>query len=257
MAEKRERIELNNYRLTIKIADVRVGIEPVHEGFRDFCRDYIIDEEPDFVLAASEADLAEEKERIEEQIEDVEYDGLELEKLWVYRQIAETMPSYDAFLIHATSVRVDEDAYLFLGPSGAGKTTHAKLWEKFFGNRFSIINDDKPIIQVSDERIMVCGSPWCGKENWKNNVAASLKGAIDLNQAEENRIERLSQSDAWNVMMNQVYRSRDAETMKKTLSLLNKVINSKPIFEMDCTEDMRTVEMAYGAMSQVAASSCS
>ena len=257
MAEKEDLIELNKDRLTIRIADVRIEIKPLYEGFHDFCRDYIVDEEPDFVLAASEADLAEEKERIEEQIDGVEYVGLELEKLWVYRQIAETMPGHDAFLIHATSVRVDEDAYLFLGPSGTGKTTHARLWEQYFGDRFRIINDDKPIIKVSDEQIMVCGSPWCGKENWKNNVAASLKGAVDLNQAEENRIERLSLSDAWNVMMNQVYRSRDAETMKKTLSLLNKVINSKPIFEMDCTEDMRTVEMAYGAMSQVAASSCS
>lgn len=245
--------------LTIRIADICIGIKPLNEGFNSFCKDYVTDEDPVFVLGATHIDLEDERERVaeyEDQINVSDYSELELEKLWIYRQIAETIPKYNSFLIHATSVRVDEDAYLFLGPSGAGKTTHARLWEQYFGDRFTVINDDKPIIRVTDEEILVCGSPWSGKERWCNNIDAPLRGAVNLNQATENRVEKLSQGDAWRVMMNQVYRSSDAETMKRTMRLLDEVINRRAIYEMECAEDPGAARIAYRAISESGPERC-
>ena len=235
--------------LTIKIADINIGIKPLHKGFDEFCKDYLTDEEADFVLSATEAELEEEQKRVAEYLDGEEVRGLELEKIWVYRQIAETIPSYDAFLIHAASVRVDGDAYLFLGPSGAGKTTQARLWKEYFGDRMKVINDDKPIIRVKDDEILVCGSPWCGKERWENNISASLKGIASLSQSDESHSKRLSTGDAWNVMMNQVYRSSDGKTMQLILKLTDKVIKRIPLYAVDCTKGGESVDVAYRALS--------
>ncbi|MBQ6624111.1 MAG: hypothetical protein IJH57_05805 [Mogibacterium sp.] len=238
--------------LTIKIADINIGIKPIHKGFEEFCKDYLTDEDADFVLSATESDLEEEAVRVaqyENLTAEIDYSGFELEKIWVYRQIAETIPKYDAFLIHAASVCVDGEAYLFLGPSGAGKTTHAKMWKQYFGDRMKIINDDKPLIRVTDDDILVCGSPWSGKENWKNNIDASLKGIACLNQSNENHIERLTVSDSWNAMMNQVYRSGVAETMQKIFGLTDKVIKRIPLYSVDCTKGEESVVVAYRTLS--------
>lgn len=237
--------------LTIKIADICIGIKPLHKGFDEFCKDYLTDEEADFVLSATEADLEEEQKRVAEYLDGEEVRGLELEKIWVYRQIAETIPSFGAFLIHAASVRVDGDAYLFLGPSGAGKTTQARLWKEYFGDRMKVINDDKPIIKVKDDEILVCGSPWCGKERWENNISAPLRGIFRIEKCDRNEIEVMNTEMAWEAMMNQVYRSADSETMQKILKLVDAVIGPTSIFNFKSKMEMNAARIAYEAIREV------
>lgn len=236
---------MGNNQVTIRIADICVGIEPLYGGWFSFCRDYMTSEKPDFVLRATEADLAAEQERAAEYLDGEKVEGFRLEKIWVYRQIAETIPKYDAFLIHATSVRVDEDAYLFIGPSGAGKTTHARLWKKYFGDRLRVINDDKPIIKVIDDEILVCASPWSGKERWINNIIAPLKAVIWINQSDENSIEKISKAEAWDFLMNQVYRSYDADNTQRTLKMIDRVINEASFYALNCNRTFEAVELAY------------
>ena len=236
---------MGNKQVTIKIADICIGIKSQNKGWEYFCRDYMVDEEPDFILEDTETDIEGEQNHIAEYMDGAQYSSFEAEKLWIYREIAEVIPSYGSFLIHGAAVRVDENAYLFLGPSGAGKTTHARLWKECFGDRFSVINDDKPIIKLTDDEITVCGSPWSGKERWKNNIAAPLRSVVCIHQAEENRIERMPISDCWNSIMNQAYRTRDTANMKKTLDLFDKVINTTPFFSLNCRKTIDAVELAY------------
>lgn len=231
--------------LKIKIADICIGIKPLNNGWDVFCKDYMTSEEPDFVISVTEDDLAKEQKRAADYLDGEELQGLELEKLWVYRQIAETLPRYDAFLIHAASVRVDEDAYLFIGPSGAGKTTHARLWKRYFGDRLRVINDDKPIIKVTDEAVLVCASPWSGKERWINNINAPLKSVIWINQSDENSIKKISKEDSWDLLMNQAYRSYDTDITQKTLKLLDRVINAASFYSLNCNKSIEAVELAY------------
>ena len=147
-------------------------------------------------------------------------------------------------------MRIDEDAYLLTGHSGAGKTTHAKLWKKEFGNRMRVINDDKPLLRVVGDKIMACSSPWSGKERWYNNIDAPLKAIIKVNQAKDNSIEAMNRQDAWNHIMNQLYRSADAENMKKTLEFTDKLIADIPIYSLNCNRDRDAVLTAYAAASK-------
>ena len=60
----------------------------------------------------------------------------------------------DTLLLHAVVVSCEGKGYLFLGPGGTGKSTHARLWlENVEGTK--LVNDDFPVVRDG----MVYGSP--------------------------------------------------------------------------------------------------
>lgn len=87
-----------------------------------------------------------------------------------------------ALLLHASAVELDGNAYLFMGRSGTGKSTHTRLWVNTFPGA-SIINDDVPLVQ-SDARGIptVFGTPWSGKGCVWRRVSAPLRGIARLRQ---------------------------------------------------------------------------
>ena len=99
--------------------------------------------------------------------------------------------------IHASAVCVDGDAYLFMGKSGTGKSTHAYLWKQYVKGA-KLLNDDNPTIRLTqDGRIMVYGTPWSGKTPCYINGSAELKGAVRLQQAAQNRFDELTGVEAF------------------------------------------------------------
>ena len=62
---------------------------------------------------------------------------------YFYRQLLR----HDGMMLHASAVVVDGYAYLFSGPCGMGKSTHAAMYKKAFPDA-TIINDDKPALRA-------------------------------------------------------------------------------------------------------------
>lgn len=234
----------------IKLADINIGIKARSEDMRVFARRFLSEEEPEFVVGASDKDIEEERTRMIEYMGRGDASEQELEKLFIYRQIAEKLPDYNAFLVHGAALRVDSYGYLLTGPSGAGKTTHARLWKKVFADRMRVINDDKPILRIIDNKIIAYGSPWSGKERWHNNLSAPLKAVIFVNQDKVNHIELMNRAQSWDKMMNQTYRSINAENMKKTLAFIDKMINVVPMYSLYCNKDQHAVQIAYEEVSK-------
>ena len=241
---------MNKEYFTIKLAEINIGINPRSSHMRSFCKSYICDEEADFVVSASDKDIEEERKRMIDYTGRANASEQELEQLYIYRQIAENIPKYGVFLMHATALCVDDKAYLLAGPSGAGKTTHAKLWEKVFKDRMYVINDDKPLLRIKDNSIIVYSSPWSGKEKWHNNVSALLKAVIFVNQAKDNHIETMKRDESWNKMMNQIYRSPNADNMKRTLKFIDTTINMIPIYSLYCNKNQEAVMVGYEVVSK-------
>ena len=121
---------MNSEFFVIKLADINIGIKPLSNQMLDFCKQYLCDEEADFVVSVSDKDIEDERKNMIDYTGRSDASKLELEQLYIYRQIAENIPRYGAFLMHAGALRLDEDAYLFAGASGSGKTTHATMYSK-------------------------------------------------------------------------------------------------------------------------------
>lgn len=98
---------------------------------------------------------------------------------------------YGRIPVHGSCIVCDNRAYLFLGESGTGKSTHTRLWREFISGSF-LLNDDSPIIVSEADEIFIYGSPWSGKTPCYKAERYPLGGCVRLSQAPFNKMERLS-----------------------------------------------------------------
>lgn len=65
--------------------------------------------------------------------------------------------------LHASGV-IDDDGrgYLFVGPTGAGKTTLSRLWLEHGGRAAVVISDDRVILRRQGSDLWMYGTPWHG-----------------------------------------------------------------------------------------------
>jgi hypothetical protein len=101
----------------------------------------------------------------------------------------------DTALFHAAGIRYKGRGYLFLGKSGTGKSTHARLWLKY-NEGSELFNDDNPVVRLfknADGKPVakVFGSPWSGKTPCYKNVEMEMGGFVLLSQAPFNKISPL------------------------------------------------------------------
>ena len=227
-----------------RIADVYFKMTCHGDFTRELCVDYEAEEmlEPAFEISVSEEEI--DKEGTSEDEKYREY----LESLAVYRKLCEKMLEYDTFLFHCSAVEVEGKAYLFAAPSGTGKSTHTRMWREYFAEKAVMINDDKPLIQVGTEGVLVCGTPWNGKHRLDTNKMVPIQGICLLERGSENRITKISPIEAYPGMYRQTYRPSDREKMVKTLALLKQVAEKVPIYKMQCNISTEAAKTAWDAM---------
>ena len=97
--------------------------------------------------------------------------------------------------VHALGL-ADEDGqgYLFLGHSGAGKSTSARLWMSEPGVK--LLSDDRIIIRKHDNEFWMYGTPWHGDAGVSSPGRAPLSAIFFLEQAPVNQFLRISPATA-------------------------------------------------------------
>lgn len=236
-----------------KIGGKVIEIESVHEEIHQLCRDYTYYGDIDFSVKTEQSaiDFEREKSIAEDKKEGIpirKFSDSYLETLAVYRQIAEHMIESDTLLFHGSVVSVDGTGYLFTAKSGTGKSTHTRLWREYFGERAVMVNDDKPLLEVTENGVIVYGTPWDGKHHLSNNVAVPLKAICILGRAEKNHIEKITTSTALPMLIQQSYRSANAEKMKKILKIINGISEKVSLYKAGFNMEIESAEMAYNVM---------
>lgn len=223
----------------------------MYEQIHHLCAQYRVpDGTADIVVAITQGDidaervyaLREEKRRVSR------YTDAYLESVTAYRKIAEQAPLFDTLLMHGSCIAVDGTGYLFTAKSGTGKSTHTRLWRERFGDRAVMINDDKPLIRVTEKGAVVYGTPWDGKHHLSTNCAVPLKAICVLERAEQNRIHRITAAEAYPNLLQQIYRPSEAETMRITVRLINRLSGCVDLWRLGCNMDPEAAEIAYQAM---------
>ena len=237
----------------IDLAGRKIGISALYESSRDFCKDYICSGAADFSLSVSPDDIRFEREKSarEDELEGIpvrNFSDPYLETLAIYRKIAEQMPKYDTFLFHGSVIAVDGIGYLFTAKSGTGKSTHTRFWREEFGSRAFIVNDDKPLLRVTDTNVLAYGTPWDGKHRLSTNTAVPLKAICVLERGTENHIEPLSPRQALPTLFQQSYRTQTPEYMGSLLQLLDKLTVRVPFYRLHCNLDPAAARVAYEGM---------
>ncbi len=152
---------------------------------------------------------------------------------------------YDGIVIHSSSLSLDGKGILFTAPSGTGKSTHAGLYEKHFGDRVKVINDDTPVVRFIDDTPYVYGTPWSGSSDKYENLEVPLKAIVVLKQAPKNRIRKLSTIEALPLVMPRVFMPYfDNELMERAYKLLDSLLGKVPIYHLECRPDQEAMEMS-------------
>ncbi len=233
-------------KLDCRIADLTVQL-PDTPFLRRCCQQYLCD-------PVETADITILQERYNSGL----YEGADLsqEMLEYYetaRQFNYFMLQYDGFYLHASAVEMDGRAYLFSGPSGMGKSTHTRSWLRLFGDRARVFNDDKPTLRCLEDGWYAYGTPWCGKDHINQNVKAPLAGICFLQQAAENKIVRLSHSDALHrILAQSSHKFVRMERMEQMLSLLDRLIREVPVFLLENLPDDAAARLSYETMRRAA-----
>ncbi len=236
---------------TYRFADKCIRITSVCPRVHELCSDYRAQGQPDFAVETTQADIDFEREKSRREAEargGPAVSDAYLETLAVYRRIAERMPAYDTVLFHGSCVAVDGAGYLFAAKSGTGKSTHARLWRELLGQRAVMINDDKPLLRLTDEGALVYGTPWDGKHHLSRNASVPLKAVCILERAAVNSIRPVTAREAYPMLLQQVYRPANAEAMEQTLTLIDRLAAAVRLWRLSCNMDVEAARIAYEAM---------
>lgn len=227
----------------IEIAGIPIGIENQYPGVQRLCGEYIVEaEHPAFTVRVSDEEIS------EEQGGDESFSRSYCESLCLYRKICCHLARYDAFLMHAAVVAVDERAYVFAAPSGVGKTTHLRLWLEQFGGRAQVINGDKPVFRFLDGVLYACGTPWNGKEGLGSNIMRPVQAVCFLEQGETNRIRLLEKQEISRRIFSQVLIPKEEEEFDCFWRLLEKFTSSARFYLMYCNRESDAARLAYDTM---------
>lgn len=210
----------------IKLADAVFGIQNKYEYSEKLCRDYLTNEPCEYEITLTDEEIAAENK------DNGKWPSDYLESLAIYRKICYYLLEKETVLFHCSALEIDGKAYLFTAPSGTGKSTHTRLWREHFGDKITMINDDKPLLRIAD-KITVFGTPYGGKSNIQTNASAEVGGIVILRQAVDNKAERLDFKKAFPMLLNQTYRFDEPQLTFQVIDLVKK-LSAVPIFSLEC-----------------------
>lgn len=236
---------------TICLAGKRIGICCEYERTRNYCADYLTREPADFCITCGPEDLLREQELARKSDPDCGcISPALLEQAAVYRKIADRMIEYDTLLFHGSVVSLDGEGYLFTAPSGTGKSTHVRLWREVFGHRAVTVNDDKPLLKITESGVYACGTPWNGKHRLGANIQVPLKGLCILSRSPENQIRTVTAREALPVLLQQCHRPRDPVSTARALALLDRLTRLTGLYALGCNMEPEAAAVAYEGMNR-------
>ena len=145
--------------------------------------------------------------------------------------------------VHSSCIVFREQAFLFLGESGTGKSTHTRLWREHIEGSF-LLNDDSPILRVEVGMVWVYGSPWSGKTPCYKAERYALKACIRLSQAPYNQVKPLKVLQAYGAIHPScppefAYDSTLYDAVSK---VINELLTHVPFYHLAC---LPNAEAAY------------
>lgn len=236
---------------TISLADIPISIQPLCREIRPFFEEYLSSEAPCFVVSPGEKDL--EYERI---MSEKMYGKLPAHTPWpatyleitaLLRLIADRILEYNAVLFHGSAIAVDGRGYLFAAPSGTGKTTHTRFWLQQLPQAY-VLNGDKPFLKISEnDQILVCGTPWQGKEKLGCNKILPLEAICLLERSTENHICSITPKMASQSLLRQVHLPEGAAFLRG-IQLLDKISKGVHLFRLGCNMNPEAANVSIRAM---------
>ena len=151
---------------------------------------------------------------------------------------------YSGLMLHAALVSWRGCGILFSAPSGVGKSTQAGLWETYLGA--AVLNGDRAGLRRTAAGWMAYGLPFAGSSGIYRNDCARLCAVTVLRQGPENRVRRLSPSEALVHLLPELNLRRWSRTdLARGLDLLSGLLSEIPVWLLTCRPDEGAVRLLH------------
>lgn len=149
---------------------------------------------------------------------------------------------HDGLPLHASMIEKNGEGIVFLGPSGMGKSTQAKLWVKYEDAEFVI--GDRPGIRKVDGKWYGFGMPWDGKDGLFKQKNVPIRALVSLEQTKENHLRKLNSIEAMKVMLNQVMMPMwDKDAMEDNSKMMWELASEIDFYHLQNRADENSVQI--------------
>ena len=168
--------------------------------------------------------------------------------------ISQRLMSHGACLFHAGAFRWRDRAFLIAGPSGVGKSSRLKALMEMHPDEISVINGDKPALITREEgSVLVCPSPWNGKEGWHGAKEATLGGVFILQRGEEDLIRPAKNTEKAAILLLSIFQTWESEeSLKAAGSIADKIGRSAPVWHLTGHDIGQSAELIYDQLQKEA-----
>lgn len=136
----------------------------------------------------------------------------------------------DSVDLHASTAALDGRAYVFMGHSGAGKTTISEI---AIGEGATVLSDDRTLVGVRDGIPMAWGTPWHGSGQRSSSRKAPIAGIFLLVQASEERLVPVGQARAFQeVFVRLIHQRLSRAETEAALSTVERLVAVAPVYEL-------------------------
>lgn len=221
----------------VEMAGITVAIDNKYEYIKALSEEHMTEGDADITLSAAPSE-------IELQMKNLGVSADYAESVVIYTSLAEMLFRYDAFLMHAVALEYRGEVYLISAKSGVGKTTHASLWKRAFGNDVRVLNGDKPLIRKIDGKFYASGTMWRGKEREGGVGTLPIRAIYYLERGTENEAATLGAAESAKSLIKHIYMPKRPEAILKTLSLAGELSEAALAVKLAVNTDISAARVA-------------
>lgn len=148
--------------------------------------------------------------------------------------------------VHSSVIVCHNEAVMFLGESGTGKSTHTRLWRENIEGA-TLLNDDSPFVGVQNGQVVAFGSPWSGKTPCYKNESYPIRAIVRLSQAPHNSMRRLRSLLAVGALLPSLPPAFafDEKLEDAVMNVLSAVIGAVPVYHLECLPNAAAAQLSH------------
>ncbi|HKW18332.1 MAG TPA: hypothetical protein VJO35_12570 [Terriglobales bacterium] len=134
----------------------------------------------------------------------------------------------------------ENGGHLFLGHSGDGKSTTARLWDTF--REAEILSDDRLILRLHDGELWMYGTPWHGEAAFASAGRAKLKNIFILQHGTGNNFSPLKKARAVGEIFARCFPPfHSPGGIERTVEFLKRLVDAVPCYEFQFVPDQSAI----------------